>query len=134
MERAVNWNKIVWLALLLFVAQVVVGLAEGVFSSADSGTTWLLAGHAASFIACSTIFALFATRNPPRPFAHTLLALVLQAILSVVFSGALAIWLGSMPWSWVSVAMEWAVLVAALVAGTSVGIRLRHSARRPADA
>lgn len=132
MERVVNWNKIVWLALLLFVAQVAVGLAEGAFLSADSGVTGLLAGHATSFIACSTIFALFVARNPSNPFAHTLLALLLQIILAVVLSATLGPWLGSTPW--VFVALEWTVLVAALVVGTSVGIRLRHSTRRPADA
>lgn len=127
-----NWNKIIWLALLLFVVQAVVGLIEGALLSADSGATWLLAGHAASFIACSTIFALFAIRVPSRPFVHALLALLLQVVLAFVLSATLATWLGSTPR--LSVALEWVVVVAALAIGTSIGIRLRNRASRLSDA
>ncbi|MEZ0472983.1 hypothetical protein [Luteimonas salinilitoris] len=126
-----NWNKIVLLATLLFVAQVVLGFVEGALQSPDSGASWLFAGHATSFVVCSAI-AFFAVRYPAKPFAHAWLGLLLQVLVAAGLSAVLTAWLGSTPW--VSVALEWAVLVVALVAGTSVGIGLRHSASGPADA
>jgi hypothetical protein len=132
MEHLVNWSKITWLALSLSAALVLLGFIEGAFASPDSGTSLLLAGHAASLVVCAAIFAFFAMANPDRPFAHAWLGLLLQVLIAILFSAALAPWIGSTPW--VSVVTEWAVLVAALAVGTLLGIGLRHRLGRPADA
>ena len=132
MESVVNWSKIIWLAFALFVAQVLLGLVEGALSTPTSSTSLLLAGHAVSLVICSAIFASFAVRTPERPFAHAWLGLLLQVLIAVLFSAAISPWLGNTPW--LSVILEWTVLVAALVVGTSLGIGLRYRAGGPADA
>src|SRR5690606_22736563 len=132
MESVVNWSKIIGLALSLFAAQVLLGFVEGVLSTSASGVSLILASHAASLAICSAIFAAFAIRIPNRPFAHAWLGLLLQVLVAVLFSAAISPWLGSTPW--LSVALEWTVLVAALAVGTSIGIGLRHRAGNLADA
>ena len=132
MESVVNWSKIIALALSLLGAQILLGFAEGVLSTPASGASLILAGYAASLAICSAIFAAFAIRTPSRPFAHAWLGLLLQVLVAVLFSVAVSPWLGSTPW--LSVALEWVVLVAALAVGTSIGIGLRHRVGSPADA
>ena len=127
-----SWNFIVKLALALFVAQFIVGFLEGVLVPPGAGALWRFVGYAVSFVACSAIFAFFATRQPTKPFAHAWLGLLLQVLVSVSLSFALEAWLAGTPWP--LVAIDWAVLVCSLVVGTSVGSGLRHGATRAADA
>ncbi len=127
-----NWGKIIWLALALFAAQFLIGLIEGILSDSNTGVSWALVGHTVSLAVCIAIFASFSIRTPTKPFTHAWLGLLLQVLFAVLFSGVLALWLGGNPW--LSVIMEWVVLVAALVGGTSFGIGLRRRSNRPADA
>ncbi|MBD7923496.1 hypothetical protein [Xanthomonas bonasiae] len=129
---AVNWSRIIWLALSLFAAQFLIGFLEGVMSAPDTGISWLLAGHTVSLAAGMAIFASFAMHTPNRPFVHAWLGLLLQVLIAALFSAGLALWLDSI--RLLSVVMEWAVLVAALVVGTSLGIGLRRCSDRRADA
>jgi hypothetical protein len=131
-ESVVNWGKIIWLALALFAAQFLIGLIEGILSDPNTYLTWALVGYTASLAVCVTIFASFAIRTPNKPFTHAWLGLLLQVVFAVFSSVVLAQWLGRNPW--LSVIMEWVVLVAALVVGTSLGIGLRRRPNRPADA
>ena len=126
-----NWSKIASLAALLLLTQIVIGFVEGVLQ-ADTGTTWLVAGHAASFLVCSAIFAFFSARQPVRPFAHASLGLLLRVLIALGLSALLATWLVSTQWAFV--ALEWAVFVAALLVGTSIGTRQRGGAQGTADA
>jgi hypothetical protein len=115
----VNWQKIIWLALSLFAAQVTIGFLEGLLSSPGSGVSAFLIGKAASLVVCSVLFGCFAARNPIRPFAHAWLALLFQVLAATLFSVVLYHWLDETPW--VFVLAEWAVLVAALGIGTWFG-------------
>ena len=126
-----SWSKIALLAALLFLTQVLLGVVEGVLQ-ATSGTSWLVPGHAASFLVCSAIFAFFAARQPVKPFAHASLGLLLQVLVALGLSALLSNWLGSTQWAYV--ALEWAVLAAALFVGTSIGTRQGIGPQRTADA
>lgn len=127
-----NWNKIVKLALTLFITQMAIGFLDGTLSPENAGITWLVASAAVSFVACGAIFAIFAMRQPTKPFTHAWTALLVQVAVSFVLVSALDRWIGST--SWFTVALEWFVLVCALVVGTSAGSALRHSFGKPADA
>ena len=125
-----NWSKIALLAGLLFLTQIVLGFTEGILQ-AGSAAIWLPAGHAASFLACTAIFAFFAARQPVRPFAHASCGLLLQILIALGLSALLATWLGNTQWS--SVALEWLVLVAALLVGTSIGVRQQSGVQKTVD-
>ena len=127
-----NWSKIAVLAALLFVAQFLVGFFGGFLQQSGSVAFWFLAGPAASFLLCSTIFAFSAIRNLVKPFAHAWLGLLLHVLAALAFSALLPASLGSTPWS--SVALEWIVLIASLVVGTSVGIKFRTRIGKRSDA
>lgn len=131
-KNVVNWKKIIGLALSLFATQVFLGVAEGAMTTPASGVPLVLAGHAASFFSCSAIFALFAIRTPNRPFSHAWLGLLLEILIAALVSAALSPWLGRAPWF--SVLPEWAVLLGALAAGTSLGVGLSNRTGKPADA
>ncbi|WP_072757475.1 hypothetical protein [Rhodanobacter sp. OK091] len=114
-----NWQKIIWLALSLFVAQFTIGFLEGLLSSPRSGVSAFLIGKAASLVVCSVLFGCFAARNPIRTLAHAWLALLFQVLAATLFSATLSHWLDEAPR--VFVVAEWAVLVAALGIGTWFG-------------
>ena len=127
-----NWNRIAKLALVLFAAQVVVGFLDGLLVPPAVGLPWLFTGHAASFIACSLVFALFAMRIPTRPFSNAFFGLLLYILMGFVFHLALSSWLIEISWS--SVAIELSVVILALVVGTSVGVGMRQRVGYSADA
>ncbi|WP_129582938.1 hypothetical protein [Solilutibacter tolerans] len=126
-----NWSSVVKLALVLFIAQVIAGFLDGLLIPPGGSLSWYFAGHAASLVVCSAIFAFFAVRNSARAFAHAWLGLLLQALIGLAFSLTLSILLGDL--SWTSIALEWVVLILALAIGTSIGISVRNTSR-PADA
>ncbi|RYD93931.1 MAG: hypothetical protein EOP50_10315 [Sphingobacteriales bacterium] len=116
----------------MFVAQITLGFMEGALFTPSSNTLLLLAGPATALLICSAIFASFATRTPEKPFVHAWLGLLLQCLFAALLSAAISLWLGSTPW--LSVMLEWVVLVLALVVGTSLGVGLRYRKGGPADA
>ena len=131
-DGVVNWDKIVKLALTLFLTQVVIGFLDGALSPTDAGIKWLVASAAVSFVACGAIFAVFAIRQPTKQFTHAWIALLVQVVVSFVLVSTLDRWMGST--SWFAVALEWFSLVCALIVGVSTGSALRHSFGKRADA
>ena len=134
MERVVNWGKIAKYAAALFAAQFIIGFLEGSFSptGAGDGVPALLLSTAASFALCGAIFTHLAARQPFKPFTHAWAALLLQVAVASLLTQVLTDWLGKA--SPLLLALEWLVLVCALVAGTALGSTLRHRAGQPADA
>ena len=134
MERVVNWEKIAKYAAALFTAQFAIGFLEGSFSptGVGVGVAVLLLSAAASFALCGAIFAHLAAHQPFKPFAHAWAALLLQVAVASVLTQMLTGWLGKA--SPLLLALEWLVLVCALVAGTAFGSTLRHRTGQPADA
>ena len=114
-----NWQKIMWLALSLFIAQFAIGLLEGLLSPPGSGVLAFFLGTTASLVVCSVLFGRFAARNPVRPFAHAWLALFFQVLAATLFSMAVSPWLDEPPM--ILVFAEWAALVTALIVGTWFG-------------
>ena len=114
-----NWQKIMWLALSLFIAQVAIGFFEGLLSPPGSGVSAFFLGKAASFVVCSVLFGRFAARNPIRSFTHAWIALFFQMLAATLFSMAVSHWLDEPPM--ILVFAEWAALVTALIVGTWFG-------------
>ena len=129
-----NWAKITSHAAALLIVQVAIGFIEASFTPKQAnGHTYLLLGSAlASFVMCGAIFAHLAARQPSRPFSHAWLTLILQAVVASLIVQALADWSGNTPL--LLVALEWLVLMCALLAGTAIGSQLRRRAGQPADA
>ena len=125
-----NWRKVTAYAVALFAAQAAIGFFEGLFAPASVSAT--LVTCLASFMVCGSIFAHLSTHQPSKPFAHAWAALALQIIAAVALSQVLATWLGSIPVA--TVALEWLVLVFALLAGTALGSSVRRSVGHPTDA
>ncbi len=125
-----NWRKITAYAAVLFAAQFAVGFFGGAFAPAGLSTS--LVSCLVSFIVCGSIFAHLSASQSSKPFAHAWAALALQFAAAVALWQALADWLGSTPIA--SVALEWLVLICALLVGTAVGSSLRRSTGQPADA
>jgi hypothetical protein len=128
----VNWQKIMWLALSLFIAQFAIGFLGGLLSSPGSGVWAFFLGKAASFVVCSVLFGRFAARNPIRPFTHAWIALFFQMLAATLFSMAVSHWLDESPM--ILVFAEWAVLVTALIVGTWFGISFVSRTDQLADA
>jgi hypothetical protein len=135
----VNWGKITKYAVALFAAQVVLGFLEGFFSPAQESISTaaasLIGWSLVSFAAYAALFAHFTSHQQFKPFAHACLALLLEvaldAAIATLLSRVLPDWLGNVPQA--LMALEWFVLVCALVAGTFAGSKLRR-AGVPADA
>jgi len=134
MERVVNWGKIAKYAAALFAAQFAIGLLEGSFSptGVSTGVPVLLLSAAASFVLCGAVFAHLAAHQKFKPFAHAWGALLLHVSVASGLTQVLAGWLGKA--SPLLLALEWLVLVCALVAGTALGSTLRQRVGQPADA
>ncbi|GAB3347411.1 hypothetical protein GCM10027359_31760 [Marilutibacter aestuarii] len=128
MEVIVNWGRIAIYAAALFVAQVSIGFLEG--SLAGIGPMHLVASSAISFLACGAIFAHLAARQCSNPFVHAWAALILQSLAGAVFLFALTRRLDGVPP--VTLAIEWLVLVCALMAGTALGSSWRRRTGQPA--
>lgn len=128
-----NWSKVFKYAGVLLVVQFVLGLAEGFFFPYSAANlAFLLLDAAVSFFVCAGIFAHLAARQPVKPFAHAWAALFVQVALAMLFALALKRWLG-MP-SPLLLALDWLVLVCALLAGSALGCSLLRVAKRRADA
>lgn len=128
-----NWNKVFKYAGVLLVVQFVLGLAEGFFfPDSAANLAFLLLDAAVSFFVCAGIFAHLAARQPVKPFAHAWAALFVQVALAVLFSLALEGWLGML--SLPLLALDWLVLVCALLAGSVLGRSLLRVATQRADA
>jgi hypothetical protein len=84
-----------------------------------SGIALLFASSALSFLVCGAIFAHLAAGQPSKPFAHAWAALSLQVALASVLAWALSAWAGRDQLA--LVALEWLMLICALLVGTSVG-------------
>ncbi len=125
-----NWRKITTYAAALFAAQVLVGFFEGSFAPAGASIT--LVSCVVSLVVCGSIFTHLAAHQPSKPFAHAWAALVLQIAVAATLSQALVGWLGGTPMA--LVALEWLVLICALLVGTAVGRSLGRSTGQPADA
>ena len=125
-----NWRRISAYAAALFGAQFAIGFFEGAF--APVGLSTVLVSCLVSFIVCGSIFACLSASQPSKRFAHAWAALAPQVAAAVALSQAPAGWLGSTPIA--SVALEWLVLICALVVGTAVGSFLGRSTGQPADA
>jgi len=128
----VNWQKIMWLALSLFIAQFAIGFLGGLLSSPGSGVWAFFLAKAASFVVCSVLFGRFAARNPIRSFTHAWIALFFQMLAATLFSMAVSHWLDEPPM--ILVFAEWAVLVTALIVGTWFGISFVSRTDQLADA
>ena len=125
-----NWKKITVYAAALFAAQFGVGFFEGAFAPASISITFV--SYLVSFIVCGSIFAHLSANQMSKPFEHAWAALALQIAAAVALSQALAGWPGSTPIA--LVALEWLVLILALLVGTAVGLSIRRSPVLSADA
>jgi ABC-type polysaccharide/polyol phosphate export permease len=125
-----NWRKIAAYAAALFVVQFLVGFLDGAF--APTGFSTVLVNSVASLVACGSIFAHLSANQGSKPFAHACAALVLHIAAAFALWQVLAGWFGRLPLA--SVALEWLVLVCALLVGVAVGSSLRRSTVQPADA
>lgn len=132
-ERVVNWGKIIKYAAALFAAQFTIGFLEGLFSTTDAGAgaAVSLVSAAASFTLSGAVFVHFAAHQPFKPFAHAWAALVLQVAVASVLAQVLTDWLGKA--LSLLLALEWLVLVCALLAGTALGSTLRQRVGQPAN-
>jgi hypothetical protein len=126
----VNWKKIFAIAVALLGSELLVGFVEGGFSVADpsSARVQFLLSVCASFLLASAIFFVAAARQGHRSFLHASLALLIMVALSLLAARA---WLGG-EFHMVLAAVEWFTLVAALVVGTTLGIRAGRRARATA--
>jgi len=128
-----NWSKVFKYAGVLFAVQFALGFAEGFFfPESTKNIAFLLLDPAVSFSVCAGIFAHLSARQPVKPFAHAWAALFLQAALAVLFALALKRWLGMPPP--LLLALDWLVLVCALLAGSALGPSLLRIAKQQADA
>ncbi|WP_157480941.1 MULTISPECIES: hypothetical protein [unclassified Lysobacter] len=129
-----NWGKIAKYAVSLLIAQMAIGFFESFFAPAGraAGTALLFASSAASFLACGAIFARLAAGQPSKPLVHAWAALALQVSLASVLAWILSVWTGHE--QLLLIALEWLVLVCALLVGTTVGSSHRRSTGQPADA
>ncbi|QNH10621.1 hypothetical protein [Xanthomonas sp. SI] len=128
-----NWSKVFKYAGVLLVVQFALGLAEGFFlPESTTNIAFLLLDAAVSFSVCAGIFAHLSARQPVKPFAHAWAALFLQAALAALFALALKRWLGTPPP--LLLALDWLVLVCALLAGSALGSNLLRVAKQRADA
>ncbi len=128
--EVVNWRKITACAAALLAAQFGIGFFEGAFAPAGFSTA--LVSCLVSFIVCGGIFAHLSASQTSKPFTHAWAALAVEIVAAVALSQVLPGWLGSTPLT--SVALEWLVLVCALLVGTAVGSSIRRSTGHPADA
>ena len=131
-DCAVRWSYIFKLAAAILVVQFSVGFLDGLLAPAGAGVAWLVGSHAASLALCGTAFAIFASRQPFRPFTHAWIALLVHLLAGFAFSRAVEAWLGST--SLASTLVGILIVTCALLGGTSLGIHVRHQAGQPADA
>jgi hypothetical protein len=128
-----HWSNAFTYAGVLLVVQFALGLAEGVFfPESATGIAFLLIDAAVSFSVCAEIFAHLSVHQSVKQFAHAWAALFLQAALSVLLALALKRWLGMPPAR--LLALDWRVLVCALLAGSALGFSLLRVAKQQADA
>jgi hypothetical protein len=130
MEEVVNWGRIALYAAALLVAQVAIGFLES--SLASIGATQLVASSVISFLACGAIFAHLAAQQCFKPFLHAWAALILQSLAGAALLFALTRRLDNVPP--VTLAIEWLVLVCALMAGTALGPSWRRRTGQSAGA
>lgn len=120
-----RWRKVVKYAGVLLLVQFVLGIVEGFFSPVSATSPeFLLLGTAASFAGCGMVFAHLSAYQPVRPFAHAWAALFVQMALAALGELALKPWFGMAPP--LLIALDWMVLVCALLAGTALGCTLRR--------
>ena len=133
MENVLDWLKIAKYAAALFAVQFTIGLLAGLFApiGGESGVAPLLLGTAASFALCVAIFTHLAVYQQFNASGHACAALLVQITAASVLAQMLTGWLGKA--SPVLLALEWLVLVCALIAGTALGSTLRYKYRQPAD-
>ncbi|WP_369935358.1 hypothetical protein [Xanthomonas tesorieronis] len=128
-----NWSKVFKYACTLLGVQFALGLAEGFFfPESTTDIAFLLLDAAVSFLVCTALFAHLSVRQPVKPLTHAWAVLFLQVALAMLFALTLKRWLG-MP-SPLLLALEWLVLVCALLAGSALGANLLRFARQQADA
>ena len=127
-----SWRKISKYGIALFVAQFLVGLADGFFGPAWSaeelhlGMAWMFGSWLVLFSVCSSIFARMAIHQPSRAFAHAWLALLLPVVIGVVLNLAISRFLAPAPMFFI--AIEIVVMAAALFVGTLVGLIIKGRA------
>ena len=129
-----NWGRIARYAAALFIAQFAIGFIASSFTPADAiaGVRSLFLSSAASLLVCGVIFARLATGQPTKPFAHAWAAFIAQATVGFLVWWLLARWADS-ALSFL-VALEWLVLIGALLVGTWIGIYLGRRQGQSADA
>ena len=127
----VNWYKTAKLSAALFLAQVLIGVLDGLLAPPRAGIGWFVGSSAASLVACGVIFAGFAYRQNVKPFLRAWVALLLYGVAGLILELVLPDWLTSVPP--VFVAVEWFVLICALLAGTTLGFSIRHASGDTAD-
>jgi hypothetical protein len=113
----VNWVKVLLYAVLLTATGVPIYFIAG---SSDSPGVRLFGGELLTFALNGAVFVHLGAHQPTRPYLHALLALLIP-------SGVGSLWLHSLgiPESPILlVAIDWLVILAALVCGTLVGTRI----------
>lgn len=127
-----SWSNVFKLAAALFVAQISLGFVEGVVVPPSEVASFYLVGNVVSFFVCAVIFGYFAACQRVRPFTHASLGLLVQCLLGALLYAMTTPWVGGTPK--ILIAIEWLVLVCALVIGTFVGIRFQYSGGKEANA
>ncbi|WP_043957375.1 hypothetical protein [Lysobacter sp. A03] len=133
MENVLDWLKIAKYAAALFAVQFIIGLFVGLFApvGGESGVAPLFLGTAASFAFCVAIFTHLAVYQQVNASGHAWAALLVQIAAASALAQILTGWLGKA--SPVLLALEWLVLVCALIAGTALGSTLRYKGSQAAD-
>ena len=126
-----NWKSIAIHALLLLVASIAFGIFEPQPASTAPQAMLLsyLLTQCAFHLTYACIFAHMTFKVENHPFAHALLAVLLSQEASFVLLASLLSYTGEElpPLQPLPVlAFEYTLLLAALVAGTAVGVRRRR--------
>ena len=136
MESVVSWKKIVWLALSIYLLEMILGLIEGSTSLGSKlfpGIYRFYAVRVALFVTCSIAFAFYTIKHPNRPLAHATLALLLEFSAATAIQYVPSLWSAGTP-VWFFVVVDLVVLAFALLVGTLIGIAINHFTLRRADA
>jgi hypothetical protein len=128
-----NWARVFRYGAVLFAAHLAISLVEGLLTPQGAAAPALqfMAGKSAAFLVCSALFAHLAYVQSLNPFGHALMALAVDVGAGVMLSSLLLAFGGGRIYH-LFVALDYVILVCALIAGTLLGLRLRAGRARSA--
>lgn len=117
-----NWKTIAKYATALFIAQFMSGFLEGLLF--EPSVLVAFSFHAVSLMVCGAIFFHLGNNQLYKPFFHAWGTLALEIAAAWMLALLLYRWFGSP--DIIDVVFEYVLLICALVAGTSFGVKLRQ--------